>query len=66
MVILFRWSRGSIGDSRINVADDIEVEHQARPFFVTVAEELQNTIDHRGIPSNGVEPAPNHGAGLET
>jgi len=54
-----------IGDSRINVAHAIEVEHLARPFFVTVAEGLQNTIGHRGILSNGAEPAPNHGAGLE-
>jgi hypothetical protein len=30
-----------IGDSRINVAHAIEVEHLARPFFVTVAEEAQ-------------------------
>ncbi len=34
-------------------------------MLVAVAEEFQNTIGHRGIPSGGAEPAPNYGAGLE-
>ena len=34
---------------------DIEVEHQARPFFAAVAEEFQNTVGHRGIPSKGAD-----------
>jgi hypothetical protein len=44
---------------------DIEGERQARPFLVAVAEEPQNTVGQRGIPSNSAEPAPNRGPGLK-
>ena len=47
------------------VAHGIEVEPQARPILAAVAEKLQNTTGHRGIPSNGAEPAPEYRAGLE-
>ena len=44
-----------LGEGRIIVAHDIEVEHQARPILAAVAEEFQNTIGHRGIPSKGAD-----------
>jgi len=47
--------RQRLGESRIIVAHDIEVEHKARPILAAVAEKFQDTIGHRGIPSNGAE-----------
>src|SRR5205807_8163182 len=44
-----------LGEGRIIVAHDIEVEDQARPLLAPVAEEFQNTIGHRGIPSKGAD-----------
>ena len=43
-----------LGKGAVIVAHHVEVDHEARAVFATIAQELENTIGHGGIPSGAV------------